>query len=104
LLRRCPVGRITVVAVATWCLIGTGSLALADEALKSETGHIKGNLKTETDAMKGDLKEHKKEMKGPITEYREKMKAQRHEMMENMKAHRQADKANPTTPAPTTAH
>lgn len=93
---------LTVVALATLCLMGASALALADEALKSEMGQ-KGRMKAERDAMKSEMRTDKKQMKGSIMESREKMKAKRHEMMEKMKAHREAAKANLTAPAPTTA-
>ena len=46
---------LTVVALATLCLMGASALALADEALKSEMGQ-KGRMKAERDAMKGEMR------------------------------------------------
>ena len=35
---------VTVVAFAALCLLGTSSLVLADDALKSEMGHMKDEM------------------------------------------------------------
>ena len=89
--------RLTVVAFAASCLLGISSLALADDAVKSEMGHTKDEMKAEKDAMKAqdnamesEMKSKKGGKKGPIMQYREKMKA-----------HKDAAMANP--PAPVTA-
>jgi Sec-independent protein translocase protein TatA len=103
---------VTVVAFAALCLFGTSSLVLADDALKSETGHMKDEMKAGKDTMKAQDNAMESEMrakkggkKGPIMQHREKMKAKRHEMMDKMKTHKDAAMANPpapvTTPAPT---
>ncbi len=73
--------KLIVVAVAALCLIGTSSLALADDAMKAEMGNMKDEMKAEKDAMKGEMKAHKGEMK-----------AKRHEMKNKMKAHKGAAK------------
>jgi hypothetical protein len=66
--------RLIGVAFAALCLIGTSSLALADDAMKGEMGNMKDEMKAEKGAMKGD-----------------------------MKAHKDAAKANPAAPAPISA-
>jgi hypothetical protein len=108
LIRRCLVHTVTVVVFAALCLLGTSSLALADDALKSEIAPIKDEIKAGKDAMKdqdnameSEMKSKKGGGKGPITQYRERMKAKRHEMMEKMKVNKDAAMANP--PAPATA-
>ena len=110
LIRRCLVHPVTVVAIAALCLIGTSSLVLADDALKSEMGHMKDEMKAGKDAMKAQDNAMENEMrakkggkKGPIMQYREKMKAKRHEMMNKMKAHKDAPMADPTAPVTTPA-
>ena len=39
--------KLIVVAFAALCLIGTSSLALADEAMKGEMGNMKDEMKAE---------------------------------------------------------
>jgi len=97
---------LTVVAFAALCLLGASSLALADDTLKSETGHMKDEMKTGKDAMKAQDNAEESQMrvkkggaKGPIMQYREKMKARRHEMMDKIKAHKDAAMADPPAPA-----
>jgi len=101
---------LTVVAFAALCLLGASSLALADDTLKSETGHMKDEMKAGKNAMKAQDNAKESQMrakkggaKGPIMQYREKMKAKRHEMMDKMKAHKDAAMANPPAPATTPA-
>lgn len=60
--------KLIVVAFAALCLIGTSSLALAEEAMKGEMGNMKDEMKAENDAMKGDMKVNKEEMKGKTKE------------------------------------
>ena len=72
------------VAFAALCLIGTSSLALADDAMKSEMGTMKGEMKAEKGAMKGKMKAHK-----------DAMKAKHHEMKSKMKTHKDAAKSKP---------
>jgi len=43
--------RLIVVASAALCLMGTSSLALAEEAMKGEMGNMKDEMKAENDAM-----------------------------------------------------
>lgn len=99
--------RLIVVTFAALCLMGTGSLALADDASKSKLGHMKDEMKTGKDVMKAEDNAMESEMrakrggtKGPIMQYREKMKAKRHEMMDKMKVHKDAAMANPPAPTP----
>jgi hypothetical protein len=110
MIRRCPVRRLIVVAFAALCLLGTSSLALADDAVKSEGAPTKDETKAGKDAMKAQGNAIESEMrskkgggKGPIMQYREKMKAKRHEMIERMKAHKEAAMANPPAVAPAPA-
>ena len=108
--------KLPVVVIAALCVIGTSSLALADESLKSDMSQmnddkkaVKSAEKAKSDAMKAEEDAMESGMgrkggkKGPIMQHREKMKAKRHEMMEKMKAHREAAKTNPTAPAPVPA-
>ncbi len=74
--------KLIIVAFAALCLIGTSSLALADDAMMGEMGNMKDEMKADQDAMKGDMKAKKEEMK-----------AKRHEMKDKMKAHKDAAKA-----------
>jgi hypothetical protein len=108
LLRRCLVRKPIVVAVAALCILGTSSLALADNAVKGELAPIRDEMKAGKDMMKAQdnamesgTRSKKRGQHGPIMQYREKMKAQRHEMMERMKAYKEAAMLNP--PAPATA-
>ncbi len=55
--------KLIVVAVAALCLIGTSSLALADDAMKAEMGNMKDEMKAEKSAMKDEMKAKKEEMK-----------------------------------------
>ena len=52
--------RLIIVAFATLCLIGTSSLAGADDAKKGEMDKMKADMKAQQDAMKAK----KEEMKG----------------------------------------
>jgi Sec-independent protein translocase protein TatA len=92
--------KLIVVAFAALCLIGTSSLALADDAMKGEIGNMKDEMKAEKDAMKGDMKDkskgHKEKTKG-----KSKGKSKGH--MEKTKAHKDTAKANPAAPAPMSA-
>ena len=101
-MRRCLVHRLIVVAFAALCLIGTSSLALADDAMKGEMGKMKDEMKAEKDAMKGDMKANKKEMKAKMKAHKDSMKVKRHEMKDKMKAHKDAAKV-PAAPASTVA-
>ena len=74
--------RLIGVAFAALCLIGTGSLTMADDATKGEMGNTKDGMKAEKGAMKGKMKARK-----------DAMKVKRHEMKEKMKAHKDAAKA-----------
>ena len=94
--------KLIVVAFAALCLIGTSSLALAEDAMKGEMGTMKDEMKAEKDTMKGDMKAKKEEMKGKMKARKDAMKAKRHEMKEKMKAHKDAAKA-PAAPAPMSA-
>ncbi len=60
--------KLIVIGFAALCLIGTSSLALADEAMKSEMGGMKDEMKAEKNAMKSDMKAKKEEMKGKTKE------------------------------------
>jgi Sec-independent protein translocase protein TatA len=80
------------VAFAALCLIGTSSLALADDAMKSEMGTMKGEMKAEKGAMKGKMKAHK-----------DAMKAKHHAMKGKMKTHKDAAKSSPAVAAPMSA-
>jgi Sec-independent protein translocase protein TatA len=51
--------RLIVVAFAALCLMGTSSLALADDAMKGEMGSMKDETKGKTKEHKGKKKEHK---------------------------------------------
>ena len=51
--------RLIVVAFAALCLMGTSSLALADDAMKGEMGNMKDETKGKTKEHKGKKKEHK---------------------------------------------
>lgn len=77
-----------VVAFAVLCLIGTSSLALADDAMKGEMGNMKDEMKAEKNAMKGEKKAKKEEMKAR----EDAMKGKRHEM-KKVKAHKVEGKA-----------
>jgi len=97
--------KLSVVLIGALCVIGTSSLALADESLKSDMSQtdddkkaVKGVQKAKSDAMERDMGRQ-----GPVVQNREKMKAKRHEMMERMKAYREAAKTNSTAPAPVPA-
>ncbi len=68
---------LIVVAFAALCLMGTSSLALAEDAMKGDMGNMKDEMKAEKDTMK----------------------ARCHEMKGKMKAHKDATKANPAAPA-----
>ncbi|NWF74704.1 MAG: hypothetical protein HXY51_16935 [Nitrospirae bacterium] len=101
---------LTIVAFAALSWLGTGSLVLADDALKSEMGPMNDEIKAGKDAMKpqdsameSEIRTKRGGKKGPIMQYREKMKAQRHEMMDKMKAHKDATMADPPAPATTPA-
>ena len=85
--------KLIVIGFAALCLIGTSSLALADEAIKSEMSGMKDEMKTEKNAMKSDMKAKKEEMKGKMKARKGTIKAKRHEMWEKMKAHKVAGKA-----------
>ena len=88
--------RLIVIAFAALCLMGTSSLALADDAMKGEMGNMKDEVKAEKDAMKGDMKDkskgHKEKTKGKT-----KGKSKGH--MEKTKAHKDTEKATPAAPA-----
>jgi Sec-independent protein translocase protein TatA len=92
--------KLIVVAFAALCLIGTSSLALADDAMKGEMGNMNDEMKAEKDAMKGDMKDkskgHKEKTKGKA-----KGKSKGH--MEKTKAHKDTAKAIPAAPAPMSA-
>jgi Sec-independent protein translocase protein TatA len=85
--------KLIVIGFAALCLIGTSSLALADEAMNSEMGGMKDEMKAEKNAMKSDMKAKKEEMKGKMKARKGTIKAKRHEMREKMKAHKVAGKA-----------
>ena len=101
--------KLSVVVIAALCVIGTSSLALADESLKSDMSQmnddkkaVKAVQKAKSVAMESDMG-RKGGKKDPIMQNREKMKAKRHEMMEKMKAHREAAQTNSTAPVPVPA-
>lgn len=101
--------KLSVVVIAALCVIGTSSLALADESLKSDMSQmnddkkaVKAVQKAKSDGMESDMG-RKGGKKDPIMQNREKMKAKRHEMMEKMKAHREAAQTNSTAPVPVPA-
>lgn len=81
--------KLIVIGFAALCLIGTSSLALADEAMMGEMG----NMKAEKDAMKSDGKAKKEAMKGQTKVHKEKMKAKSHETKGKMKAQKHKAKA-----------
>lgn len=81
-----------VVAFAVLCLIGTSSLALADDAMKGEMGNMKDEMKAEKNAMKGEKKAKKEEMKSNMKAREDAMKGKRHEM-KKVKAHKVEGKA-----------
>jgi Sec-independent protein translocase protein TatA len=81
--------KLVVIGFVALCLIGTSSLALADEAMKSEMGGMKDEMKAEKNAMKSDMKE----MKGKKKAQKGAIKAKHHEMREKMKAHKVSGKA-----------
>jgi Sec-independent protein translocase protein TatA len=85
--------KLVVIGFVALCLIGTSSLALADEATKSEMGGMKDEMKAEKNAMKSDMKAKKKEIKGKKKAHKGAIKAKRHEMREEMKAHKVSEKA-----------
>ena len=95
--------RLIVVAFAALCLMGTSSLALADDAMKGEMGNMKEEMKTEKDAMKSDVKAKKEETKGKTKARKDVVKAKRHEVKGKMKAHKGSAKANPAAAAPMSA-
>lgn len=108
LIKRYLVRRSIVVAVAALCILGTSSLALADNAVKSELAPIRDQMKAGKDmmkaqdnAMESETRSKKRGQHGPIMQYREKMKAQRQEMMERMKENKEAAMVNPPAPATT---
>jgi hypothetical protein len=86
--RRCCMQKLIGVAFAALCLMGISSLALADDAMKGETGNMKGEMKAEKSAMKGEMKAKKEERKGKMKAHKDGMKAKRHETKEKMKAHK----------------
>ena len=47
--------KLIVIGFAALSLIGTSSLALADEAMMGEMGNMKNEMKTEKDSMKSDM-------------------------------------------------
>jgi Sec-independent protein translocase protein TatA len=85
--------KLIVIGFAALCLIGTSSLGLADEAMKSEMGGMKDEMKAEKNAMKSDMKVKKEEMKGKMKARKGAIKAKRHEMRKKMKAHKVAGQA-----------
>jgi Sec-independent protein translocase protein TatA len=85
--------KLVIIGFVALCLLGTSSLALADEAMKSEMGGMKDEMKAEKNAMKSDMKAKKKEMKGKKKAHKGAIKAKRHEMREKMKAHKVAGKS-----------
>jgi Sec-independent protein translocase protein TatA len=87
--RRCLMQKLIVIGFAALCLIGTSSLALADEAMMGEMG----NMKAEKDAMKSDGKAKKEAMKGQTKVHKEKIKAKSHETKGKMKAQKHTAKA-----------
>jgi Sec-independent protein translocase protein TatA len=91
--RRCLMQKLIVIGFAALCLIGTSSLALADEPMMGGMGNMKGEMKAEKDAMKSDGKAKKQELKGQPKAHKEKMKAKNHETKGKMKAHKQTAKA-----------
>ena len=78
--------KLIVIGFAALCLIGSSSLALAEEGMM-------GEMKAEKDAMKSDGKAKKAEMKGQTKVHKEKMKAKSHETKGKMKTHKQTVKA-----------
>jgi Sec-independent protein translocase protein TatA len=84
--RRCQMQKLIVIGFAALCLIGTSSLALADETMKDGMGNMK-------DGMKSDLKAQKKDIKGQTKAHKEKVKATGSEPKGKMKAHKHATKA-----------
>jgi Sec-independent protein translocase protein TatA len=90
---RCPMQKLIVIGFVALCLIGTSSLALADEVMKDEMGGVKDEMKAEKNAIKGDMKTKKEELKGKMKARKDAIKAKRHEMKEKMKAHKVAGKS-----------
>jgi Sec-independent protein translocase protein TatA len=91
--RRYQMQKLIVFGFAALCLVGTSSLALADEAMMSEMGNMKNEMKAEKEAMKSDGKAKKVEMKGQTKAQKEKMKAKSHETKGKMKAQKHTAKA-----------
>jgi Sec-independent protein translocase protein TatA len=98
--RRYLMHKLIVFGFAALCLIGTGSLAIADEAMMGEMGNMKNEMKTEKDAMKGEMKAKKAAMKGKTKVHKEAVKAKRHESKSKMKTNKGAAKGKPAAAAP----
>ncbi|HKP00224.1 MAG TPA: hypothetical protein VJU02_01200, partial [Nitrospiraceae bacterium] len=68
---RCLLHKLSVGIIATLCMIGTSSLALADESLKSDMSQmnddkkaVKGGQKAKSDAMKVEEEAMESDMEG----------------------------------------
>ena len=88
--------KLITVAFAALCLVGTSSLTLADDAMKSEKGNMKGEMKAEKEAAKGEMKGKKSEMKGKTKTHKDTIKAKRHQTKEKTKAHKDGAKVRET--------
>ena len=55
--------RMMLVAFTMLCLVGAGSLTLADDAMKTELDKMKADIKGEKEAMKADVKAEQDVMK-----------------------------------------
>jgi Sec-independent protein translocase protein TatA len=91
--RRYLMQKLIIIGFAALCLIGTSSLALADEAMMGEMGNMKGEMKAEKDAMKSDGKAKKQEVKSQTKVHKGKMKTKSHETKAKMKAQNHTAKA-----------
>ena len=58
--------KLIVASVALLCLVGAGSLAMADDAMKGAMDSMKADVKAEKDSMKADVQGKKEEMKGKM--------------------------------------
>ena len=88
-----PMQKLIVMSVAVLCLVGAGSLAMADEAIKGELDAMKSDITAEKESMKADVKSKKEAMKAKKKAHKEEMKAKKHAMKEKAKAHKEELKA-----------
>src|SRR5262249_4125078 len=78
--RRCRMQRMILVAFTMLCLVGVGSLTLADDAMKTELDKMKADIKGEKEAMKADVKAEQDAMKAKKQEMKDKTKANKNKM------------------------